>query len=132
MRKQILISIFTAFLLMMGSAAIAETFNGTFNGAMCTFYAKQCNVSEEHIAMENDFVLNTTDGKTFFVINIDRSLKARYLNNIVRIVGKANKDIIMAERVEIIKNGKYVAVWTMKEEIIEMEMKKVMTGSSRG
>jgi hypothetical protein len=132
MKKQILISIFITFLVMTGYTAMAETFTGSFGGAMCTFYAKQCNVSAGHVAMERDFVLNTADGKTYFVLNVDRALKANHLNDKVRVIGKLNKDIIMAERVEIEKAGKYVAVWTLKDEMREMEMKKVMTGWSGG
>jgi hypothetical protein len=122
MRKQILISVFIAFFAIMTSAAMAETFNGTFTGAVCTFYGKTCPTSEGHIALEKNFVLNTADGKTYFVLNVDRSLKVRHINDKIRIIGKVKKDLIVAERVEVNKGGKYMKVWTMDEEVKEINI----------
>ena len=122
MRKQILISVFIAFFTIMTSAAMAETFNGTFSGAFCTFYSNTCSVSEGHIALEKDFVLNTTDGKTYFVLNVDRSLKVRYINDKIRVIGKIKNDLIIAESVQVNKGGKYMTVWTMDEEVKEMNI----------
>ena len=120
MKKQILISVFIAFFAFMTSAAMAETFNGTFSGAFCTFYSNTCLVSEGHIALEKDFVLNTADGKTYFVLNVDRSLKVRHRNDKIRIIGKVKNDLIIAERVQVNKGGKYMTVWNMDAEVKEM------------
>lgn len=97
---------------------------GTFRGANCMFYNKQCpmNMPSAHIALEPDFVLVTAAGDVFYVPNLDKSVKVTYLHVPVRIRGIKSKEAVRAETLEVNKDGNYEQVWSLEAEQKERAM----------
>ena len=51
---------------------------GTIKGAGCTHYQVECFNDDNHIALEDDFVLVMPNGEYYFMPNVYRSVKARH------------------------------------------------------
>lgn len=99
-------------------------FDGVFKGANCMFFNKECpdDMPEGHIATEPDFVLVLPEGKYFYIVNLDRAVKARYFHKNVRVIGKVNKKgSIIADKLQIKKKDKWKTVWSLKREQAERE-----------
>lgn len=100
-------------------AIMAETqviLKGTLQGASCVHYKKKCPEDDVHIAIENDFVLVLPLGNHFFLPNLNRAIKARYVAKPVKITGKAEGNEIWVESLAVKKGKKYKTVWTLKEQ----------------
>jgi hypothetical protein len=115
--------IFACMVLMTSVAGSAEktTIEGKFAGANCMFFNKTCPIgmSEGHIATEPDFVVAMPDGKFYYVVNIDRAIKARHLNDDVRVTGSLNGNSMKADSLELKTDGKYVHIWSLSDEMKE-------------
>jgi hypothetical protein len=70
-------------------AAERVTYEGTLKGASCVHYKKKCPEDDAHIALEHDFVQLLPDGHKYFLPNLNRAIKARYVAKDVRISGEA-------------------------------------------
>jgi hypothetical protein len=77
-------------LLLTGVASTAATVEGTLNGLHCAKEGIVCPVEDMDviIAFESDFVIMQPDGTYFFVPNIDRAIKAKYMLETVKVIGK--------------------------------------------
>lgn len=124
--KQIIIALFACFTVFISSSAMADShtasFTGMFNGANCMFFSGTCpkNMPDAHVATEPDFVLTQPGGKYYFVINIDRAIKVKYLHKDVKVTGKLkDSSTIIAKTLEEKKDGKYIMVWSLEDEIKE-------------
>jgi hypothetical protein len=52
----------------------------------------------------------------FFLPNLNRAIKARYVTKSVRIQGKKEGHGIWVDRLDVKKNAKYQNVWSWKEQ----------------
>ena len=103
-------------------AATLTTLEGKIGGANCIIAEKVCpmNSSDPHIALENDFVLVTPDGKYYFMPNISRSLKTSILNKPVRVAGKLTGATFLVSVIELKKKGAYEEVWNWKKIVDDL------------
>ena len=116
------IYVFSFLSLIITSLAFAEkpiTWEGTIQGLNCTHYQKPCPKDDldMYIALENDFVLLTPDGRHYLLPNLSVLIKARYLTKQVRISGKRKGDSsIWVENLEVKRDHTYETVWNYAEQ----------------
>lgn len=115
----------TAASLILAGTSFAksmDTIEGTIQGANCVIHKTVCplNASDPHIALENDFVLVAGNGEYFFIPNLSRSLKEKYLNQKVRITGDKKEHTIVASNIDVKDQGKYQSVWNWASIVDEM------------
>ena len=92
------------------------SYEGTFQGAMCIHYKKDCPTDDVHLAIENDFVLVLSNGEHYFLPNINRAIKVRYVDQTVRVSGKLEgEQVIWVENLDVKKGNTYRNVWSWKE-----------------
>jgi len=66
--------------------------------------------------LERDFVLTTTSGQHYFLTNVYKHTKKMCVNKNVRVVGKQIDNTICVDRLEVLKNNKYVLIWSRDAE----------------
>jgi len=112
--------IIAAAMLVPGQAPAAQDkpFEGIIQGANCVHNKTACpeNPSDAHIAAEHDFVLLMPDGDHYFLLNLDRAIKAKYVTLPVRVVGKIQGHGIWVHTLAVKKDGKYKQVWSFEEQ----------------
>ena len=85
--------------------------------------------SDAHIAMEHDFVLLMPDGDHYFLLNLDRAIKAKYVTLPVRVTGRIQGHGIWVHTLEVQTNGQYKQVWSFEEqERLRREEEKIYRG----
>ena len=107
------------FLLIIPATVIAGervSYEGTLQGASCVHFKKKCPEDDAHIAIEHDFVLLLPNGKHYFLPNLNRAIKARYVAKPVRISGDLQDHSIWVDRLDVKKGNKYTSVWSWKEQ----------------
>lgn len=124
--KKILLAITAILIFSLPSLVIAMeavTIDGTFQGANCLFHNKHCpmNMSAAHIAVEPDFLLVNSAGEMFYIPNLDRGIKIKYIHKHVRIKGVMLEHALRAESLSVKKDGKYKQIWSLEEEQKERE-----------
>ena len=108
--------------LIITTSAFAENsmkWEGTIEGLNCTHYQKPCPKEDldMYIALENDFVLLTPDGRHYLLPNLSVLIKARYLTEQVRITGQRRADSsIWVENLEVKRGQTYETVWNYFEQ----------------
>jgi len=110
------LSLITATSAFAGESMAWE---GTIQGLNCTHYQMECPKDDldMYIALENDFVLVTPDGRHFLLPNLNVLIKARYLTQHVRIIGEQKgDDSIWVKNLEVKKDHTYKTVWNKKGE----------------
>ena len=109
---------FIGSVLLFATAAQAETIEGKLNGIECASHGEQCPTDrlDPHIALERDFVVQTADGKYYFITNLDRAVKARHALKMVRVEGRVSSrfNAINADEFWVKDGGKYNLTWSMK------------------
>lgn len=119
--KKILV-LAVAMALIVPAAAIAKTdvrtFKGTIEGALCVLDGKKCPPEDfdAHLLIENNFVLLAADGKYYYLPNLSRTVKARYVGKDVQITGKAKGESIIVDKLEVKEGGKFKIVWTIEKQ----------------
>jgi hypothetical protein len=115
--------IFVVFLgLIVPTVAFATThtttLRGTIEGALCVLNGKKCppNDLDAHLLIENNFVLLASDGKYYYLPNLRRSLKARYMGKDIQITGKVKGESIVVNKLEVKEGGKYKVVWSKEKQ----------------
>ncbi len=126
----------TLSVTLLGSAALyanpaqAETIEGRFNGLGCAAVEDVCPIDslDSHIALEGDFILQTTGGKYYFITNLDRAIKARHLLRTVRVIGKLSAKInaISASELWVKDKGEFKLIWSTS---MQDEQRKIMSGT---
>ena len=71
---------------------------------------------DAHIALEHDFVLLLPNGNHYFLPNLNRAIKARYVAKPVRISGKIEDHEIWVDRLAVKKGAKYDTVWSWERQ----------------
>jgi hypothetical protein len=112
--------ILTAAMLAPAPALTAQDtpFEGIIQGANCVHNKTGCpeSPSDPHIAAEHDFVLLLPDGDHYFLLNLDRAIKAKYITLPVRVLGRIQGHGIWVHTFEVKKSGKYKQVWSFEEQ----------------
>lgn len=118
-----MIAILFFFFPLSGIAMEAVTIDGTFQGANCLFHNKHCpmDMSAAHIAIEPDFLLVDGAGEIFYVPNLDRGIKVKYIHKPVRIKGFKSKHSVQVKSLFVKENGKFKQIWSYEEEQKERE-----------
>jgi hypothetical protein len=92
------------------------TYEGTLQGASCVHYKKKCPEDDAHIALEHDFVLLLPDGEHYFLPNLNRAIKARYVGIPVRISGELENHEIWVDSLDVKKGNAYGNVWSWEKQ----------------
>jgi hypothetical protein len=95
------------------------TWEGTIQGLNCTHYHLPCPKDDldMYIALEDDFVLVTSDGQHYLLPNLNVLIKARYLTEHVRITGeKKGDDSIWVDNLEVKRDHTYKTVWNYADQ----------------
>lgn len=71
---------------------------GTIKGAGCTHFQVECINDDNHIALEDDFVLVMPTGEYYFMPNVYFSVKARHAYRNVRVHGERRKQEVWVDR----------------------------------
>jgi hypothetical protein len=109
-------------LMVLSGAAFAkshkETLEGTIEGALCVLSGKKCPPDDldAHLLIENNFVLLASDGKYYYLPNISRKVKLRYVGKEIRITGQVKGESIIVDTMEAKKNGNYKIIWTKEKQ----------------
>lgn len=107
------------FSLLLPATVIAGdrvSYEGTLQGASCVHFKKKCPEDDAHIAIEHDFVLLLPNGKHYFLPNLNRAIKARYVAKPVQISGDLENHEIWVDRLDVKKGNKYISVWSWEEQ----------------
>jgi hypothetical protein len=77
---------------LLAASANAATIEGKLNGVHCALEGDTCPIDrlDPHIALEQDFVVQQSNGDYYFIINLDRAVKARYVLEDVKVTGDVN------------------------------------------
>ncbi len=108
--------------LIVPGAAFAkthtQTLEGTIEGALCVLSGKKCPPDDldAHLLIENNFVLLASDGKYYYLPNLSRKVKLRYVAKDVRITGKVKGESIIVDTLETKEEGKYKLVWSKEKQ----------------
>ncbi len=112
--------ILTVAMLVPSPALTAQysLFEGIIQGANCVYNKTDCpqSPSDASIAAEYDFVLLLPDGDHYFLLNLDRAIKAKYVTLPVRVLGKKQGHGIWVHTLEVKKGDKYKQVWSFEEQ----------------
>ncbi|MGB6010497.1 MAG: hypothetical protein WBI57_04410 [Desulfobacterales bacterium] len=95
------------------------TLRGTIEGALCVLNGKRCPPDDldAHLLIENNFVLLASDGKYYYLPNLRRSIKTRYMGKDVQITGKVKGESIVVDKLEVKEEGdKYKVVWSKEKQ----------------
>ena len=87
---------------------------GTIKGAGCTHYQVECFNDDNHIALEDDFVLVMPNGEYYFMPNVYRSVKARHAYRIVRVHGDLRRQEVWVDKLVDLnrkKGGRAKTTW---------------------
>lgn len=117
--KMIVKTILTATLLTLPFVATgAESLTGRIIGHGCIGEGHVCPVDklDPHIALEADFVLVLNNGDYYFLPNLQRGIKMRYVLDTVTVKGDVDKKYNTIDVDELIadRRGKQRTVWSKK------------------
>ena len=88
--RRVLLGVCAVAAVFTTYGAAAATYMGKLNGVACASAGLECptDKNDPHLQAEADFVLQTSDGKYFFLPNISKSTKMHYATETVRIEGE--------------------------------------------
>lgn len=116
--KSLLTMLTVSFYLCLPLTAWAESFTGRLNGHDCAHHGTSCPVDnlDPHINLESDFVLQTGDGEYYFLPNLRRDTKVRYVLQEIQVSGVNHEryNSILVDEFRIKHNGKWKIVWSPK------------------
>ena len=127
-KSSIITKLVTVAATLLGSVVLfaatvqAETIEGKLNGLECASHGEQCPIDrlDPHLAFERDFVVQTADGKYYFITNVDRAVKVRHVLKMVRVKGTVSTkfDAINASELWVKEGGDFKIMWStaMQEE----------------
>jgi hypothetical protein len=116
--------LFISIALSFPAVAIAAqtTVQGVISGANCIVNKGTCPMKpgDPHLALENDFVLAAPSGKYYFMPNITRSIKTRYINKPTRVTGVVDGSSMVVSIIEVKEGGSFKEVWNWKKIVAEL------------
>jgi len=109
-------SLAAAGLMMLSFNISAAAFTGKLNGHGCAHDGTSCPVDrlDPHLAIEQDFVLMASDGNYYFLPNLGRDTKARYVLQDVKVMGEkhARYNSIKVTDFQVKRGGSWKTVWS--------------------
>jgi hypothetical protein len=108
--------------LIVPGAAFAKThtttLEGTIEGALCVLSGKKCPPDDldTHLLIENNFVLLTSNGRHYYLPNVSRKVKLRYVGKEIRITGQVKGESIIVNILEAKESGKYKLIWSKEKQ----------------
>ena len=115
-------AIVVSAVLIAPVAALAKTHSttltGTIEGALCVLEGKKCPPDDldAHLLIENNFVLLTSDGKYYYMPNLSRNVKARYVGKDVQITGRVKGESVIVDKLKVKEDGKFKLIWTKEKQ----------------
>lgn len=123
--KQLQLALSMAALFALPLSVSAETFTGMINGHECAHQEHTCPVGklDPHVALESDFVLMAGDKDYFFMPNLSRDVKVRYVLDTVQVEGTKHPrfNSIKVDIFRVKQGDKFVTVWTQKQADFEYD-----------
>lgn len=105
-------------LMLLPAVVFADRIEGRMNGLGCASKGQMCptDKSDPHVLLERDFVVQTADGKYFYVTNIDWKTKLKYVLQHVRVEGKLSDRLsaIAADEFWVKEGGEYHLEWSLE------------------
>jgi hypothetical protein len=119
--KIVAVFIVSATLILTGPAFAKRpivTLKGTIEGALCVLNGKKCPPDDldAHLLIENNFVLLSSDGKYYYLPNISRKVKLRYVGKDIRITGQVKGESIIVDTLETKESDQYKIVWSKEKQ----------------
>lgn len=115
MNQILIISGFVLFSAVPFTAKAGESITGRIVGHDCAHKAESCPVDklDPHITLERDFVL-VSGGEYYFLPNLPRDVKVRYVLETVTIDGEVDKrrGTIQVDEVAVSRDGKKKVAWS--------------------
>lgn len=122
-----------AMLFLPLAPALAETLTGTLNGYSCAHAGTTCPADrlDPHITLEPDFVLQKADGEYYFLPNVRRDTKVRYVLQEVQVDGALNEryNSMVVDELKVKRNGEWVTVWS--PELEKNSWQEIQTRTNR-
>jgi hypothetical protein len=105
-------------LMLVPAAGLADRIEGRLNGLACASKREMCPTGKDdpHVLLERDFVIQTEDGKFFYITNMDWNTKLRYVLRMVRIEGKLSDRLsaIAADEFWVKHEDGYRLEWSLE------------------
>lgn len=79
---------------------------GIIKGAGCTHFKVECKNDDNHIALEEDFVLVMPNGDYYFMPNVYYSVKVRHAYRLVRIHGQRRRQEVWVDKLVDLNSGR--------------------------
>lgn len=94
-----------------------STLEGTIQGASCTIHKSPCplHAKDPHTALERDFVIVTSSGEYYFLPNLSRVEKMKYLNSQVRVTGDKQTSSFIVSTLDVKEDGVYKKALDVEE-----------------
>ena len=116
--KMLLSTLAALLLLPLAANAESVTMTGKMNGLNCVLTGYVCPVDKKDPikALETDFVLQTPDGKFYYLTNLSRDVKASYFLDSIEVSGELNSkyDAIQVDALKVRQGDAYKTVWSQK------------------
>lgn len=95
-----------------------ETLEGIIEGALCVLSGKKCPPDDldAHLLIESNFVLLASDGKYYYLPNVSREVKLRYVGKEIRITGQVKGESIIVDTLESKEGEKYKLIWSKEKQ----------------
>ncbi len=110
---------------LAATSAGAETVTGKLNGHGCAHGGHTCpaDALDPHVAFEPDFVLQQADGEYYFLSNVPRTTKVRYVLEEARATGELNEryNTMVVDELQVKQNGSFQTVWTQAAQKAALE-----------
>lgn len=98
----------------------AETLTGRLNGHGCAHGGHTCPADklDPHLAFEPDFVLQESDGDYYFLANVPRDTKVRYVLEEVKAQGSLDSKYhsMVVDELMVKQGDSYQTVWSQKAQ----------------
>ncbi len=105
-----------AGLVLLSLNVSAASFTGKLNGHGCAHEGTSCPVDrlDPHVTLEQDFVLITSSGDYYFLPNLSRDTKVRYVLQDVQVMGEkhARYNSIKVSELQVKKGGGWKTIWS--------------------
>lgn len=110
--------IMPALLIPVSPAHSEQTLTGRINGLHCATEGEFCPIDklDPHLVLEPDFVLQTAEGEYYFLPNMRRETKMRYVLDQVQVTGTVNNKYnnVQVDEFRVKKGDSYKTVWSEK------------------
>ena len=117
--KQMIVALVLLLIVPLNAFAEADYVAGKIQGASYVFNktVQPTSADDPKVALELDFVLQTADGKAYFLPNVPRNMKVKAVNKDVRVYGEVKDDgTIFVHQITVKYGDEYILLcdWERK------------------